>query len=124
MFRCVCIAEPRCQPLMDLRDALWPIRRHLLADRQMQPHVQERILTPARGREFGSERFLCGLEPRDVLGVFRNHGRKLCLQRLERGVRRELAPGLQIHATQLVTALTGKNRHSVTLKSAGAAARR
>jgi len=62
---------------MNARDALRAIRCDLFAHREMQTHVQERILPPAFRGELGCKGLFAGLEPLHVLRVFGNDGSDL-----------------------------------------------
>src|ERR1700743_783153 len=96
---------------MDARDSGWPVCRDLLADRQMQPHMQKRILSAALPSALSRERFIARFEPLHILGMLGDHGGDLRLEGLERHAVGEFSPRIQIHAPQLVAVLSGKYRH-------------
>ena len=96
---------------MDLRNASGPVGCDLLADGQVKPHVQKRILTPAFRGELGAESGIARFQPRNVFRVLRNDRRELAFQRLEGLAGTELPPRVQVHAAHLIAVLSGKNRH-------------
>jgi hypothetical protein len=106
----VLAASPDAERRVQLFDPRGPIGRHLLANCEVQPEVQERIHLSALGREFGTERCIAGLEPRVILRMLRDHRRDLPLQGLERLAAAEFPPGGEIHPAQLVPRLAREHQ--------------
>ena len=78
------IAQALLTALVDLRDAGGPIGGDLLADRQVQAHVQEGVFAAAFGGEFGAQGLRAGLQPWDIFRVLGDDCGELRFQRLER----------------------------------------
>ena len=93
----------------------------LLADREMQAHVQERVGLAALGRVVAVERTVAGLEYACVLRVQFDDADDLVLDRLHRQGGAVLAPGLDVHAAQRGAALVVEERHQCTLPRVRAA---
>ena len=98
------------QPPMDRRDSGRTIGAELFAQRQMQTHVQERIVAPILRRKVLLQGGVA-LQQRLVFGMRRDHIGNLCLERLHRHALAPLAPGLAIGGAQRIAALVGEQRH-------------
>ena len=96
---------------MDFRDAGGPIRGDLLADRQVQAHVQEGVFFAPLGGEFGPDSPFAGLQPCDIFRVLGDDRGELSFQRLEGRPGAVFAPRLEVHAAHLIAILAGKEWH-------------
>ena len=93
MMRCsASCAEPDAsrEALEGLAHARRAIGRDLIAHRQVQAHVQERIRLSAFGRVVALERVVGALQRRVILRMQRDHVRDLRFQRLHRQASRRL----------------------------------
>ena len=101
---------------VDLGDPVRTVRRHLLADGEMQSHVQPGIQLPAARRvvsEVGGGRF----DDDVVFGVFGNDRHDLLVERLQRVLLLEATPRGAIGLAQLVARLACEN-HGAFLDAA------
>jgi hypothetical protein len=104
------VAQAGAEGAVHLRDAGRPISRHLLADRKVQSHVQERVGLARLRRVVTVERILV-LEQRRVFRVQGNHAHDLVLDRFDRARLAVLAPGFDVHASQRRAVLVVEKRH-------------
>ena len=96
---------------MDSSDAGRPVGGDLLAQGEMQAHVEEGVLAPTVGGVVGGEGVGTGLEQGDVLGMLGDDGGDLCLERLEGLAGGVFAPGVEVHLAQLLAVLAGEDGH-------------
>ncbi len=105
----VCIREPRQQLRIEPAHAGRAVRPELLADRDMQAHVQERIRPAGFGRELALQR-VRGLEHGVILGVLLDDLREDALQGLERLPGARFRPGLHVGPAQVVAVASVQQR--------------
>lgn len=105
------IAEALGERLVDLRDAGGAIGSDLLADGEVQAHVEEGVLAAAFRGVVGGQGLRAGLEQGDVFQMLGYDCGELGLQRLQRLARGVFAPGVQVHLAQLLAVLVGEDWH-------------
>ena len=82
---------------MDLGDAGGAVGGYLLADGQVQAHVEEGVFAAPFGGVVGGYGLGAGFQQGDVLGMLGYHRGELGLQGLQRLVCGVFAPGVEIH---------------------------
>jgi hypothetical protein len=112
------VAEPARKLDETLTNALRSVRADLIAQRQVQPHVQERIRLTALGRVIAVEHAIGIFQRGLVFRVHLDHVGDLRLERLHRQPLAPFAPRLDVHAAQLIAGLVVEEGHRIRLKAA------
>ena len=102
------------QAIANGADADRPVGCELLAQRQVQPHVQEWILASGLGREI-LQHGVFARQQGMVFGMLGDHPGNLCLERLHRQALTPFTPGFTVGGTQCIAALVGEQAHGAVL---------
>jgi hypothetical protein len=113
MLGVVFATQSMCKIDEGLSNPEWPIGADLIANGEVQTHVQEGIRLSTLGSVVAIEHAIRILECGLILWMQLYHVRYLSLERLERQTFAALAPGLDVHLSKLIAGLIVEEGHGI-----------